>query len=254
MNPPAPVSTEVSSGAVTQFAVLDALLAGVYESGLPVGTALGHGDFGIGCCDRLGGEVVILDGVAYACTVDAPPHVMADTDILPFADVCVEPSAAPTPTGPADLTGLTSLVEAAVVSRNLFHSVRVDGLFRSVRVRATRREHFPLRPLADVAGEQVETVLTDVAGTLVGFWAPSIYQGIAVAGLHVHFLSADRRAGGHVLDLAVQDAALRVGAFARFTLLLPTDPAFLATELTHDDDHRIVAVEGGAAPEPEAQR
>ena len=33
-----------------------------------------------------------------------------------------------------------------------------------------------------------------------------------------------------------------------------TDPAFLATELTHDDDHRIVAVEGGAAPEPEAQR
>ncbi|NYF17236.1 acetolactate decarboxylase [Microbacterium sp. AK009] len=236
----------VSAGAVTQFAVLDALLAGVYASGMPVAEALGHGDFGIGCCDRLGGEVVIVEGIAYACTVDGPPHRMAGTDILPFADVCAEPSVTPAPTGPADLVTLTSLIEASTVSRNLFHSVRVDGVFRTVRVRATRREHFPLRPLAEVADEQVETVLTEVEGTLVGFWAPSIYQGIAVAGLHVHFLAADRLAGGHVLDLELREGALSVGAFARFTLVLPTDSGFLASELSHDDDHRIVAVEGGA--------
>jgi acetolactate decarboxylase len=36
-----------------------------------------------------------------------------------------------------------------------------------------------------------------------------------------------------------------VAAFARFTLQLPQDAQFLGTELTHDDDHRIVAVEGG---------
>ncbi|TQK19848.1 acetolactate decarboxylase [Microbacterium sp. SLBN-154] len=244
----------VSAGAVTQFAVLDALLAGAYESGMPVEDALRHGDFGIGCCDRLGGEVVIVDGMAYACTVDGPPHRMTGEDVLPFADVCAEPSVSPVATGPADLAILTSLVEAMTVSRNLFHSVRVDGEFRMIRVRATRREHFPLRPLAEVADDQVETVLREVEGTLVGFWAPSIYQGIAVAGLHVHFLAADRHAGGHVLDLALNVGALSVGAFARFNLVLPTDAGFLASELTHDDDHRIVAVEGGAARSSGRQR
>ncbi|WJL95834.1 acetolactate decarboxylase [Microbacterium sp. ET2] len=239
---------------MTQFAVLDALLAGAYESGMPVEEALQHGDFGIGCCDRLGGEVVIVDGTAYACTVDGPPHRMTGADILPFADVCHEPSVIPVSTGAADLAALTSLVEATTVSRNLFHSVRVEGVFRTIRVRATRREHFPLRPLAQVADEQVETVLTEVEGTLVGFWAPSIYQGIAVAGLHVHFLAADRHAGGHVLDLTLRRGALSVGAFARFDLVLPTDTGFLASELTHDDDHRIVAVEGGAQRPADRQR
>ncbi len=235
----------VADGAVTQFAVLDALLAGAYASGMKVADALAHGDFGIGCCDHLGGEVVILDGAAYACTVGAPPHRMAGDDILPFVDVCAFPGAEATDVSDLDLAGLTAGVAAGTASRNLFHAVRLDGRLSFVRVRATRREDFPLRPLAEVAREQVETVLTDVRGTLVGFWAPAIYQGIAVAGLHLHFLAEDRSAGGHVLDARIDHGRLQMAAFSRFSLLLPTDPQFLATELTHDDDHRIVAVEGG---------
>ncbi|MGK3953736.1 acetolactate decarboxylase [Microbacterium sp. I2] len=36
---------------MTQFAVLDALLAGAYDSGMPVKTVKEVGDFGIGCCE-----------------------------------------------------------------------------------------------------------------------------------------------------------------------------------------------------------
>ncbi|HET8778537.1 MAG TPA: acetolactate decarboxylase [Agromyces sp.] len=57
----------VPGAAVTQFAVLDALLAGAYESGIRVADACATGDFGLGCVDHLGGEVVILDGVAIEC-------------------------------------------------------------------------------------------------------------------------------------------------------------------------------------------
>jgi acetolactate decarboxylase len=85
-----------------------------------------------------------------------------------------------------------------------------------------------------------------VRGSLVGFWAPAIYQGITVAGLHLHFLAEDRSVGGHVLDVTVERAGIRIAAYSRFDLRLPTDDHFLGTELTHGDDHRIVAVEGGA--------
>lgn len=67
------------------------------------------------------------------------------------------------------------------------------------------------------------------------------------AGLHLHFLAADRRSGGHVLDVTVADAALRMTSHARFHLQPPTDGRFLRTELTHDDDHRIVLVEAGGS-------
>ena len=237
----------LSHEAVTQFAVLDALLAGVYESGMPVEDALSRGDFGIGCCDRLGGEVVILDGRAFECTIDGPPTPMSATDTLPFVDIAPFPDAGTSAVKNVGLDALTAGVEAGLISRNLFHAVRIDGVVESVRVRVTPRQRHPLPPLTDVVREQVETTITDRAGTLVGFWAPRIYQGIAVAGLHLHFLSDDRRIGGHVLDVHVGTGEMKLVAYARFHLHLPVDDLFLGTELTHDADHRIVAVEGGAS-------
>ena len=238
-------ATLQTSAAVTQFAVLDALLAGAYESGIAVGQVRAAGDFGIGCCDHLGGEVIILDGVVFECTVDAVPDRMTDDQILPFVDVCRLPTGPTESVDGCDLAALTARVEAGLVSRNLFHAVRLDGRFSSLRVRVTARQDHPV-PLAEVTREQVETVIPDAYGTLVGFWFPVIYQGISVAGLHLHYLSADRRVGGHVLDVSVAGAAMTMAGYSRFELRLPDDELFLRTELSHDEDHRIVAVEGGA--------
>jgi acetolactate decarboxylase len=235
----------VTDDAVTQFAVLDALLAGAYASGIPVSEVRRLGDFGLGCCDHLGGEVIILDGEVFECTVDDPPTLMTDDEILPFVDVCRFPEASAQPVNGVDLAALTERIEDDVVSRNLFHAVRIDGVFSSITVRVTPRQDDRLRPLAEVTARQIETELSDIRGTVVGFWSPAIYQGIAVAGLHIHFLAEDRSAGGHVLDVVVAEGELTLAAFAHFNLRLPTDELFLRTELTHDEDHRIVAVEGG---------
>ncbi len=234
------------AGAVMQFAVLDALLAGAYESGITVAQVCAAGDVGIGCCEHLGGEVIILDGEAYECTVDGPVSRMDPRETLPFVTVCQAVAVPGAPITDADLGAVTRGIENALVSRNLFHSVRIDGEFEALRIRVTPRQELPLPPLAEVTRRQRETVLANARGTLVGFWAPGIYQGITVAGLHLHFLSADRAVGGHVLDVTVGSAMIQVAAYARFELRLPTDEQFLRTELTHNDDHRIVAVEGGA--------
>ncbi len=238
--------TPLRDGAVTQFAVLDALMTGVYSSGIPVSQLRRWGDTGIGCCEGLGGEVLLIDGEAFECTVDSAPRRMADDETLPFADVCDFGEVAGESVVDADLDALTAAVEDRLLSRNLFHAVRIDGVVARIRTRVTAREGVPARPLAAVAAEQIETETIDRAGVIVGFWMPGIYQGITVAGLHLHFLSADRLVGGHVLDVRIDEAILRVSAFAQFSLLLPLDPDFLSAELTHGEDHRISTIEGGA--------
>jgi acetolactate decarboxylase len=197
----------VPGAAVTQFATIDALLAGAYESGLRVAEARSIGDFGLGCVDHLGGEVVIVDGEAIECTLDGPPLAMDDDDILPFAIVCRFPEVPRVGLGEQDFAGFAASVEGALTSRNLFHAVRFDGVLSEVCVRVTPCQHHPFPRLAEVTSHQVETVARDIRGTVVGFWTPAIYQGIAVADLHLHFLSEDRSIGGHVLDLAAHSGA-----------------------------------------------
>jgi len=240
-------ATAVHPGVVTQFAVLDALLGGQYSSGITVRDARALGDTGIGCCERFGGEVVILDGAFFACTVDEPPRLMSDDERLPFVDVCSFGEAAAHPVRDLDGAALAAEIDGLLASRNLFHAIRMDGVMARVRTRVTRREEPPFRPLAEVTAEQIETVTRDVRGTIVGFWMPGLYQGVTVAGLHLHFLRDDRTFGGHVLEISVREAVLRVSAYARFELQVPTDDEFLSHELTHDQDRRIGAIEGGAA-------
>jgi acetolactate decarboxylase len=119
-----------TDAAVTQFAVLDALLAGAYESGLPVSDALALGDFGLGCVDHLGGEVVILDGAAIECTLNGPPAAMRGDEVLPFAIVCRFPEVAPVDVGDRDFAGFAASVDRMLASRNLFHAVRSTACCR----------------------------------------------------------------------------------------------------------------------------
>ena len=64
--------------------------------------------------------------------------------------------------------------------------------------------------------------LYDVQGTLVGFRFPGYAQGLNVAGYHFHFISADRSAGGHVLECLLSSGELRVDHEADLRVELPS--------------------------------
>jgi acetolactate decarboxylase len=57
--------------------------------------------------------------------------------------------------------------------------------------------------------------------------SPGFVKGINVPGYHVHFLSADRNAGGHVLDFELNGGVLELAVCSRIDLLLPTDASVL---------------------------
>ena len=74
-----------------------------------------------------------------------------------------------------------------------------------------------------------------VRGTVVGFRMPDFVQGINVPGCHAHFLTADRQAGGHVLDFTLDEGTLELAVCSRIDLRLPKDAgAFKGIDFSRD--------------------
>jgi acetolactate decarboxylase len=79
-------------------------------------------------------------------------------------------------------------------------AIRLDGRFDCVRARSVPRQEPPYRPLTEVVADQHVFELAEVEGTMLGFRFPTYVEGLEVGGYHLHFISADRSRGGHVLD------------------------------------------------------
>jgi acetolactate decarboxylase len=62
------------------------------------------------------------------------------------------------------------------------------------------RQSKPYRPLIEVVADQRVFELGEVEGTMVGFRFPDYAGELNVPGHHLHFISADRRRAGHVLE------------------------------------------------------
>jgi acetolactate decarboxylase len=83
---------------------------------------------------------------------------------------------------------------------------------------------------------------------LVGFRFPDFAAGLNVPGYHLHFLTNDTTAGGHVLGLELASGRLTVDHTSNFHIELPADDVFLAANLSGDRQEELRKVK--SAPEP----
>jgi acetolactate decarboxylase len=142
-----------------------------------------------------------------------------------------------------NFTQVTAGLDAALPSKNLFTAIRIDGRFPTVVARSVPRQEKPYPPLADAVTRQAVFEWHNVTGTVVGFYTPPFAKGIGVTGYHLHFLSADRRTGGHILDLAVEDTPAVLDLTPRFTMVLPTSGEFIGVDLSGDLSQELARVE-----------
>jgi acetolactate decarboxylase len=83
------------------------------------------------------------------------------------------------------------------------------------------RQRKPYPPLAEVVTSQPTFELNGVWGSALGFRFPHYAQGMNVAGYHLHFITADRSAGGHVLEFRLARGELRIDHETDLRLELP---------------------------------
>ena len=185
-----------------QASTIGALLDGAFEGDLSFRELAEHGDLGLGTLDHLDGEMIALDGEFFRADVDGNVTPVEPEERTPFAVVT---SFEPTlderlPDEALDHEGLLARLGELVPEGASSCAIRLDGRFELVRARSVPRQAPPYRPLTEVVAAQHVFELRDVEGTMLGFRFPTYAEGIEVAGYHLHFISADRRRGGHVLD------------------------------------------------------
>lgn len=185
-----------------QTSTISALQEGVYDGQLSVGELTRRGDLGLGTFNTLDGEMIVLEGRVFQARADGKLYAAPADALTPFAAVTFfESDRAATLDNVSSLAELTRRLDALVGSPNLPYAIRIDGEFDYVRTRSVPAQKKPYPRLVEVARRQPEFELKGVRGTLVGFRLPEFVKGLNVPGYHLHFISADRTAGGHVLEV-----------------------------------------------------
>ncbi len=221
-----PSGSEPTAGgledAVTQVSTLEALLEGAYDGVVTYERLADYGDFGIGTFAGLDGEMLAFDGDFYQVKADGVAYEVGGTMSTPFAAVTFFDADMDeeVPDG-TTYEVFKSHMDGILPTVNVFHAIRVDGVFDYMKTRSVPGQQKPYPPLAEVTAHQPEFEFQSVAGTLVGFRCPDYVSGINVAGYHMHFLTEDRTAGGHVLDFTIADAGVLVDTSTSFQMLLP---------------------------------
>lgn len=250
-------SDGVEADRITQVSLINSLMLGQYDGFVPLSRLLDAGNFGLGTLDALDGELIVLDGEAYQVRSNGEVREAAKEATTPFAVV--------TPFGEdgsfaclpcSSLAELDRHLDGAIPSRNNFVAIRIEADLARIVLRSVPRQEKPYRPLVETNKTQTVWRYENVRGTFIGIRSPQWAHGITVPGYHWHFLSADRRLGGHVFDCEIRGGTVRYDVCGDWTVKLDRSESFDRTDVAADLEEQVRNVESlrgdesGRADEP----
>ncbi len=204
----------------------------VFDADLSVADMKKNGDTGLGSFNMLNGEMVMLDGIAYRITQDGKVSEGAPTDTIVYANAAFfqkEISFAPSRES-IGLDTLKNLIVRKFPSPNFFYVVLVHGTFKKIKLGGLHKQERPFNEGLDVlipARPVFEA--SNIAGTMVGFYCPEFIGNMAVKGFHFHFISDDKRYGGHVMELeSSTDLQVEIDRKTNIHFYLPDNNDFAA--------------------------
>ena len=202
-----------------QTSTYAALAGGLYDGDHTIGELKRHGDFGHGTFNGLDGEMLVLDGVVYQIRPGGAATVAPDDTRTPFAAVTpFESDHTYTLTGAHNYAALQAELDSLIPDHGRPYAIRITGTFAAIQLRAPHKATPPYPPLAEALATQVIRDDTNVDGTMVGFYFPKHMTGLQFPGYHFHFLTADRRTGGHVLAVTPANVTIAIDDILHFEL------------------------------------
>lgn len=214
-------------------APVNSLLKGFYEQDTFICDLKKHGDFGLGTFNNLDGEMLMIDGKVYRLGADGFTHDVDDDTRTPFACVTFfSPDLVEDIEGDLDYAAFLAVLERLIVSRNMLYAIRIDGVFRYVKVWSVQK-HENYHPLEEDEGGEDRPIFEfrDIRGTLAGFYVPRFIKSLSMPGFHLHFLTEDKKQGGHLHECRMASAQIALQVVPKLILNLPITIDYLTASL-----------------------
>lgn len=227
---------------IAQVALLQSLAQGYFGGTVTAGQLRTLGDTGIGTFEGLNGEMIVLNGTIYQALGSGKVVVVPDKEIIPFANVTFfDKDISVKLLDIADKAALEKVLNRAVQENgvNSFYMVKIHTEFPSILFRSEYGSQDPYPTLVEaLKDKQTEFTEKNIKGTLVGLYCPNYMGELNSVGWHFHFISDDKKKGGHILELSVKNGTAELDKTDKFTMVLHNDKKFhdinLAKDMTDD--------------------
>jgi acetolactate decarboxylase len=229
-----------------QISTSTAVVEGVSEGCMRVGDLRQHGDFGLGTFDHLDGEGILLGDQCWQARADGSLSLAPDDELTPFFVVThFQADSAHSWSDIQSGEDLRARLDPLRPGDNMFLAFRIRGVFQRLELRSASAVESGVK-FEQATQAQTVFPLQELAGTMVGFWTPRYASSLNVPGYHFHFVSDDRRQGGHVLDhgtLRARQLTVEVQRESNLRLALPQTKAFLEADLSRDPTQALKMAE-----------
>ena len=215
---------------IAQVALLQSLAQGYFGGTVTAGQLRTLGDTGV------------LNGTIYQALGSGKVVVVPDKEIIPFANVTFfDKDISVKLLDIADKAALEKVLNRAVQENgvNSFYMVKIHTEFPSILFRSEYGSQDPYPTLVEaLKDKQTEFTEKNIKGTLVGLYCPNYMGELNSVGWHFHFISDDKKKGGHILELSVKNGTAELDKTDKFTMVLHNDKKFhdinLAKDMTDD--------------------
>jgi acetolactate decarboxylase len=233
---------------IMQVSSMDAIMEGIYDGALPFSKLKEYGDLGIGAGDKLNGEMMLLGNDVYEIRSDGVANKMSDVDTTPFASVTFfDADIHPTVSSGTSFTDFKKLIDGSIPTVNAFYAIKMQGTFSYMKTRCVPGQQKPYPRFSDVTAHQPEFEFNnEVSGTVIGFLTPPYVGSLNVPGYHLHFLTDDKKAGGHILDFKIKEATVSLDETTNFLMILPgPESDYYKVDLSKEKGDELKQSEGG---------
>ncbi|MEO8240651.1 MAG: acetolactate decarboxylase [Flavobacterium sp.] len=229
---------------VYQYSTINALMEGGFDGDMTMEVLQKKGNFGIGTFNQLDGEMIGFDNHFYQIKSDGKVYPVNPLQKTPFAFVAyfaVDQTFHKKQT--LDFKKLQVLLDSLSPNKNLYIGYKIKMKFKTIKTRSVSSQTKPYPPMIDAVKKQSVYEIETISGTLVGFRFPEFMKGLNVPGYHFHFISDDKKSGGHVLEFLGSDFKIEIDIMDDFELHIPDNEEFNRLNLTNTKVEDLEKVE-----------
>lgn len=182
-------------------------------------------DFALGAGAGLG-ELIVLDGDYYLADPHGNIKGLHDKDGLSFVTGThfIAQQKTYHVRDISSMEQLQNIIESNYVSdKNNFYAIKITAKKANIVARSENYQEEPFTPVADwLKHNQNKYSFNNQDVSVVMFRTPDILSQLN-ARYHAHFISADKKYGGHLLDITSSEMAIQVQKINKIYIWLPVD-------------------------------